>query len=230
MISEFLSSIDLQFGLLSAQDSGGSSDTLNIVARWLHITAGITWIGLLYFFNFINGGFTATMDAETKRKVVPQLVPRVLFWFRWGAAFTWITGVVLFMVVYMGKAAMYSNGLDMEAGLSSRTVWILLGAVFGTIMAFNVWFIIWPAQKQIIPAIRDGQAPPAGLPARATMASKVNTYLSVPLLLTMVSNSVPSIFGMELAGSNHVFLLVMVVIGLAFVKGLYMIAPRIKGM
>ena len=68
--------------------------------KWLHIIAGITWIGLLYFFNFINGHVAATMDADTKKKVMPELMPRVLYWFRWGAAWTWVTGVVLLIVIF----------------------------------------------------------------------------------------------------------------------------------
>ncbi len=75
-------------------------DYMSIVFRWLHIGAGILWIGLLYFFNFVNGPFAATMDAETKKKVVPELVPRALYFFRWGAAYTWITGLLLLGLVY----------------------------------------------------------------------------------------------------------------------------------
>ena len=68
--------------------------------KWLHLIAGITWIGLLYFFNWINGHFAATLDADTKKKVVPELMPRALYWFRWGAAWTWFTGLVLLYVLY----------------------------------------------------------------------------------------------------------------------------------
>ena len=76
------------------------SGILHPVFKWLHVIAGITWIGLLYFFNFINGHFAATLDADSKKKVVPELMPRALFWFRWGAAWTWFTGVLLLYVVY----------------------------------------------------------------------------------------------------------------------------------
>ncbi len=68
--------------------------------RWLHFGAGVLWIGLLYFFNWVNTAFAPTMDAETKRKVIPELLPRALYWFRWGAAWTWITGVLLLFVMY----------------------------------------------------------------------------------------------------------------------------------
>ena len=73
---------------------------LNPVAKWLHIIAGVMWIGLLYFFNFINGHVAATMDADTKKKVVPELMPRTLYWFRWGAAWTWFTGIILLYVIF----------------------------------------------------------------------------------------------------------------------------------
>ena len=68
---------------------------LESLFRWIHVVAGILWIGLLYFFNWVNTAFAPTMDADTKKKVVPELLPRALYWFRWGAAFTWVTGVLL---------------------------------------------------------------------------------------------------------------------------------------
>ena len=75
--------------------------------RWIHVIAGILWVGQLYFFNFVNANFAPTMDTETKRKVVPELMPRALFWFRWGAALTWVTGVLLLgMVYYMHRGAL----------------------------------------------------------------------------------------------------------------------------
>ena len=77
-------------------------EILHPLFRWIHIIAGITWIGLLYFFNFINGHVAATMDADSKRKVVPELMPRALYWFRYGAAWTWLSGVVLMYIVFWG--------------------------------------------------------------------------------------------------------------------------------
>lgn len=75
--------------------------------RWIHFLAGVVWIGILYFFNWINGHFAATLDAECKRKVVPELMPRALYWFRWGAAWTWLTGVALLFVMYYIKDTGY---------------------------------------------------------------------------------------------------------------------------
>src|SRR5215813_5814119 len=82
-------------------------DIMNVVEslfRWIHVVAGVLWIGLLYFFNWVNSGFAPTMDAETKKKVVPELMPRALYWFRWGAAFTWVTGVLLVLMVYYANS------------------------------------------------------------------------------------------------------------------------------
>jgi uncharacterized membrane protein len=86
-------------------------DILNALFRWLHILAGVIWIGMLYFFNWVNGPFAATLDAETKKKVVPELMPRALYWFRWGAAWTWATGVLLLLLVF------YHGGLLFEGGV-----------------------------------------------------------------------------------------------------------------
>lgn len=82
------------------QDTIFGADHAQLTFRWAHLMAGVIWIGILYFFNWINGHFVATLDAETKRKVVPELMPRALYWFRWGAAWTWITGVLLLFVMY----------------------------------------------------------------------------------------------------------------------------------
>jgi len=208
--------------------------------RWIHVVAGVLWIGLLYFFNWVNSAFAPTMDGETKKKVVPQLLPRALFWFRWGAAYTWLFGVFLLFVVYYhgyngsnlveGQEAVtamtwlpaflglfvgflvydllfkamakqhtvavilwglltigFAAYMREVAGFSLRAVYIHVGALFGTSMAANVWMRIWPAQRRIITAIKEGRAPDAADPAMAGLRSKHNTYMSVSLLLFMVS-------------------------------------------
>ncbi len=91
-------------------------DILNALFRWLHIFAGIVWIGMLYFFNWVNGPFVATMDGDTKKKVVPELMPRALFWFRWGAAWTWLTGVLLLLLVFYHGGLMFDGGGSWNAG------------------------------------------------------------------------------------------------------------------
>jgi len=102
--------------------------TLEPVFRWIHIMAGIIWIGHLYFFNFVNGPFAATMNADTKKLVVPELMPRALYWFRWGAAWTWATGVVLLMLTFYHGKMVFMGG---TAG----------GWGFGAIMAIAVTFL-----------------------------------------------------------------------------------------
>ncbi len=197
--------------------------TLLFLLRWIHVLAGITWIGLLYFFNFINIPFTGTMDGDTKKKVVPELMPRALFFFRWGAMFTFLAGVGMIIIKYF----ILGSGLTGPSGLMSTPggLWITIGGLFGTVMWFNVWFIIWPAQQKIIPAVKAGEAPPAGLPAKAGMASKINTYLSVPLLFFMGAGSEGHypIF-------NYYTLVLVIVVGFAFVKFCYGFSKNVKGM
>jgi uncharacterized membrane protein len=102
---------------------------LDAIFRWLHVLAGITWIGHLYFFNWVNGPFQATIDGPTKKAVNPQLLPRALYWFRWGAAWTWITGVLLLLLVF------YHGGLAVADGWSLGAVVMILV----TFLAFAVY-------------------------------------------------------------------------------------------
>src|SRR5262245_59200134 len=91
-------------------------EALDAIFRWIHVFAGIIWIGHLYFFNWVNGPLQAKLDGPTKKVVVPELMPRALYWFRWGAAYTWITGVLLLgLVYYMGQQTL-ANGADWSAG------------------------------------------------------------------------------------------------------------------
>lgn len=161
-----------------------------MVFRWIHIMAGIIWIGHLYFFNFVNGPFVKTLDAGTKKIVVPQLAPRALFWFRWGAMITFVTGwLYIIWKIFIATDA----GLTGTGGLFTSVwgQWISTGALLGTIMWFNVWFIIWPAQQKLIRWTKNGETPAemAGLTRRAFLASRTNTYLSVPLLFCMSAAS-----------------------------------------
>ncbi len=157
-----------------------------MVIRWIHFFAGITWIGLLYFFNLVNVPFAKTMDADAKKKVVPQLMPRALWWFRWSAMITFLAGwLYIIWKIYIATDA----GLFGTGGLLNSTwgYWITFGGGLGTIMWFNVWFIIWPAQKKIIGWVKAGEAPAemAGTVKKAYLASRTNTYLSVPMLFGM---------------------------------------------
>ncbi len=162
---------------------------LHLLVRWLHVIAGITWIGHLYFFNFVNVPLQGALDDATKKLMNPKLLPRALWWFRWGAMITFLAGLVLFTMNYMytsggsfGPNTLFIN----ENGLTSRAIWILAGMILGTIMWFNVWFVIWPAQKKML----TGKVPPDQLPAvrkGALLASRINTFLSGPMLFGMLA-------------------------------------------
>src|SRR5438128_1864496 len=109
---------------------------LLMVLRWIHYLSGVTWIGMLYYFNFVQGSFFAETDAPTKSNAIQKLVPRALWWFRWGAMLTILSGLT-YLGLMMGPGSVHT----------SWGVAILTGAAMGTIMWANVWFVIWPAQK-----------------------------------------------------------------------------------
>ena len=185
-----------------------------ILIRWLHVIAGITWIGHLYFFNFVNVPLQGTLDDAAKKAVNPKLMPRALWWFRWGAMITFLAGLVLFTTTYMytpGRGfGANSNFTEVLTGnLTGRAIWILMGMLFGTIMWFNVWFVIWPAQK----ALLSGKVPPDQAPnvrKRALLFSRTNTYLSGPMLFGMLA---PAHYG----AANGVTLLVAILVGVAVI-------------
>ena len=155
---------------------------IHLFSRWLHVIAGIIWIGILYFFNFVNIPLQGALDDAGKKAVNPHLMPRALFWFRWGAMITFLMGWVLYALNYM---YIPGEGFGPNALFrSERNLWILCGMTFGTIMWFNVWFIIWPAQKKLLGGTAGDQAP--ALRARAALASRINTYSSAPMLFGML--------------------------------------------
>jgi len=248
------------------------SPILEGLFRWAHIVAGIVWIGLLYFFNFVNAPFAAKMDGGTKKVVVPELMPRALFWFRWGAAWTWLTGVLLLLLVFyhggvvfdpgrgwgfgailmiavtfliallydalfkspLGKdlrvgaaigfviVALVILGFILIGGFGYRGYVIHTGAMLGTIMAFNVWMRIWPAQQKIIRATKDGTPPDPGVVALAGARSRHNTYMSVPLVWTMVNQHTVTF-------ANPLTLLAAILVGWWAVYLLYKKAATVQG-
>src|SRR6478672_5680194 len=101
-------------------------DWLNAIFRWIHVIAGVTWIGHLYFFNFVNAQVAKTYDADSKKKVVPELMPRALYFFRWGAAWTWITGVLLFGIVYAMGGALVDSEATMGPGPATAIALVIL--------------------------------------------------------------------------------------------------------
>ena len=161
-----------------------------LLFRWLHVIAGITWIGHLYFFNFVNVPLQGALDDATKKLVNPKLQPRALWWFRWGAMITFLSGLLLFTQIYMyspgggfGPSSAFS---DMDGAMTGRAIWILIGMLFGTIMWFNVWFVIWPTQKKILTGKFSAEELPAAR-KKALMFSRTNCYLSGPMLFGMLA-------------------------------------------
>ena len=153
--------------------------------RWVHFLAGITWIGLLYYFNFVQGPFLAQVtEAATRKDVTTKLLPRALWWFRWGAMFTVLAGLILYFDFMLARGG--SAWLGTQQGVS-----ISIGGVLGLIMWYNVWFIIWPNQKLIIAAAEQGKGPTelGGKPRVAFLASRTNTMLSIPMLYFMAASS-----------------------------------------
>ncbi len=183
---------------------------LHLIIRWLHVIAGITWIGHLYFFNFVNVPLQGALDDTAKKAVNPQLMPRALWWFRWGAMITFVAGLTLFVLTYF-----YTPGLGLGPtsllvdadGLTARAMWILFGMLLGAIMWFNVWFIIWPIQKRLLTGkVPADLVPPAR--KRALFTSRLNAFLSGPMLFGMLA---PAHYGAMSGGA----LLLAVALGAA---------------
>lgn len=151
-------------------------ELINYLARWGHYVFGITWIGLLYYFNFIQGGFAAAASDNTKVELFTKLVPNALWYFRWAAMMTFLTGLILLYFVH--SAGTLRQGL-------------LVGGLMATIMFLNVWLRIWPNQKIVIASNEavagGGEADPnqAAAAATALLASRTNTLLSLPMLYFM---------------------------------------------
>jgi uncharacterized membrane protein len=155
--------------------------------RWFHFLAGIVWIGMLYYFNLVQTPFFGTELGGTARgAMVRGLVPNALWWFRWGAMFTFVTGWLIVLTKFGHE------GVPLDSGYMTR---ILTGGLLGTLMWANVWFVIWPAQQVVIASANTvaggGQADPAaaGRGARAGLASRTNTLFSIPMLFFMASAS-----------------------------------------
>ena len=156
---------DLKSGLLGA-------------FQWLHVFFAITWIGLLYYFNFVQIPTMPTIPAELKPGVSKYIAPKALFFFRWGAAFTVLTGLILAHLYGELHEALLFRA---PAQLIGVGMWLAL------IMAFNVWFIIWPNQKRalgLVEADADSKAKSARI---AMLTSRINTILSIPMLLAMTA-------------------------------------------
>ena len=151
--------------------------------RWMHVFFGVIWIGHLYYFNFVQGAFFNETDAATKSNAIQKLVPRALWWFRYGALWTFLTGLI-----YIGVAGHVGGWEQFQ---SARGVSIVIGMALGILMFLNVWLIIWPNQKIVIENATLTAQGKAGLPeaaaagARALVASRTNVFFSIPMLFFM---------------------------------------------
>lgn len=195
--------------------------TVLILLRWVHLVSAILWVGLSYFMNFVLSPSVKRMDPALKMKVLPDLLDRAFFWLRWGSLVTYVTG--WFYLIY--KCYGESNvGFHTENGLAYTTwgQWISVGVVIGTVLVVNVWWVIWPAQKKVIAAMRAGQMTPQvqGLAAQAEKVSKINVYLSIPLIFTMGAAS-------HLPIMNSWLVAAMLAAGFALAAHLFLIANRI---
>jgi uncharacterized membrane protein len=147
-------------------------DLLGFLFRWSHVLFGITWIGMLYYFNFIQGGYFKQASPEGLADAKAKLAPSALWWFRWGAMGTFITGLIL-----IGALGAALNN------------YIVIGVIFGTLMFLNVWIIIWPNQKIALGMV-EGDAPAAG--AKALLASRHNVLYSAPMAFCMLASGHPT--------------------------------------
>jgi uncharacterized membrane protein len=240
------------------------SEWLNLIFRWVHVFAGIMWVGTTYYFTWLDARLTEEEKAVAntgnaaqiwmvhsggfyvvEKRKVPDLVSRTLHWFRWEAGTTWLSGFALLVLVYyIGGGALVdpdvrdinvSTAIALGVGvlivgwlvydlmmisplgknekafavtayllivgttyeltrfLSGRAAYIHIGAMFGTIMAANVWMRILPAQKKMIAAIKEGRKPDDALSAQAKLRSKQNTFMAVPVVFIMISNHFPGV-------------------------------------
>jgi uncharacterized membrane protein len=233
---------------------------LNLFVRWVHVIAGVMWIGQTYLFNWMERALTPPTDPKktnisgelwmvhgggfylVEKQKWPELMPKVLHWFKWEAASTWISGMILLAVVYWtgaplldyGSSLSQAQGVGISIGvlvlgwlvydtlwnspigkneklgaaiswvlvvalawelghfLSNRAVYLHIGAMFGTIMVANVWMRILPNQRKMIALTKAGLPHDPSLAARSRRCSKHNTFMSVPLIFTMISNHFPN--------------------------------------
>ena len=168
----------VMIGIAGTYNSFGERGYWTFFMRWLHIASGVMWIGLLYYFNFVQTPSMPKIPDEQKPAVSKVIAPEALFWFRWGAMSTIVTGLLL---------AMMSGYLVQAISLQKPFTAIGVGMWLGTIMWFNVWFIIWPNQKKALGIVTVTPEEKAAAAKLAGMTSRINTMLSLPMLYCMVA-------------------------------------------
>ena len=189
-----------------------------ILLRWLHLLAGITWIGMLYYFNFVQTPFFGSdLGGQARGAMIRGLVPNALWWFRWGAMFTFLSGWLIVLTKWGHEGVPLS---------SAYMTLILTGGLLGTLMWANVWFVIWPAQQVVIASAEKvaggGQALPeaAARGARAGLASRTNTLFSIPMLFFMgAASHLPSLYSVD-ANVGPYWIVVLVLVALVELNAL----------
>jgi uncharacterized membrane protein len=154
------------------------------VLHWLHLFFGVVWIGLLYYFNFVQIPTMPTVPAELKPGVTKYIAPKALFFFRWGAALTVLTGIA---IAIQAGYAHQAFTLQPAFRLIGIGMWLAL------IMAFNVWFIIWPAQQKALGLVEADADTKAAAATRAMMFSRLNTLLSLPMFYAMINANIANV-------------------------------------
>lgn len=170
------------FYILFYINDGWASDRYfwSAIFRYLHVLSGIMWIGLLWYFNFVQIPSMSKITDEQKPAISKVIAPTALFWFRWAALLTIITGLITaYLNGYAHKALAFKGG--------SKNITIGIGMWLGIIMAINVWFIIWPNQKKALGIVECDPEVKAKSARTALLVSRANTFLSIPMLLTMVA-------------------------------------------
>tara|TARA_B100001175_G_scaffold130438_1_gene110812 strand:- start:30 stop:632 length:603 start_codon:yes stop_codon:yes gene_type:complete len=175
----------LLFLFLSFGNGGFSIDQLfwSWLFRYFHVVAGIMWIGLLYYFNFVQVPNMGKITDEQKPAITKVIAPAALFWFRWAALATIVSGLI---VAYLNGYVHEAMTLGIGSGGGKYTA-IGIGMWLGLIMAFNVWFIIWPNQKKVLGIVEATPEEKPSAAKKALIASRTNTLLSLPMLLSMVA-------------------------------------------
>ena len=200
-------------------------DAWLFLLRWFHFLAGITWIGMLYYFNFVQVPFFAGAEPAVRTGMITGgLVSRALWWFRWGAMLTFITGW-LYLLHRIGQVGGVQSFFNTSYGWA-----IFIGGIIGSLMWFNVWFVIWPAQQLVMASAarvkEGGQAIPeaAARGARGGVTSRTNTMLSIPMLFFMGAASHWAFF-MPIGRPAKITMMVVFLIILAIVEWNAVVGP-----
>ena len=173
------------FIIMYSISGGWQLDTYfwSAIFRYLHVLSGIMWVGLLYYFNFVQIPNMPNIPDEQKPAIGKVIAPAALFWFRWAALSTIITGLI---VAYLNGYINQAMSLGLLGG-DAKSITIGIGMWLGIIMAYNVWMVIWPNQKKALGMIEVSAEEKAKSARTAMLFSRTNTLLSIPMLLSMVS-------------------------------------------